>query len=342
NANDLFEVIQSGDYLVLTGSYRAGGNPPVTFPGMPTPTKPPKSNEEPGRLPFQVGFVQILDISDADPTKWCVPSSGDNGRWASFWEDKHCWTASDVALEGEVGKEGCYLHVSGNLRNTPHCGGCLILDLRDPASPRKRGDVKWTRDGDYMGHGVTFDGRYQYHGNYFKGMYVVDYSDPDHLKAHGPFDYPNGKDASRGVAKVDNYLYATVTVGNREYYEQCDVGIATFDVTVPSKARLMSQTVVPMEDRPRMDQFAHDAPPHKIQPLFDGHYFLINMGARGIAIFDRKQDPAQPKYRGLVDMDVVPISARPFVWDDTIWVIGDGPNDSTDNYVHLYAWERTD
>ena len=42
------------------------------------------------------------------------------------------------------------------------------------------------------------------------------------------------------------------------------------------------------------------------------------------------------------DMDVVPISARPFVWDDALWVIADGPNDSKDNYVHIYTWRKSD
>lgn len=339
DANDLFEVIRSGNYLVLTGSYRAGGNPPVTFEGMPEPTKMPKRDKEPGKLPFQVGFVQILDIRDADPANGHAPTIGSGGRWASFWEEEHCWTASDVELEGEVGNDSCFLHVSGNLRNSPHCGGCLIIDLSDPATPKKRGDVKWTRDGDYMGHGVTFDGRYQYHGNYFKGVYVVDYSDPDRLVPFKPLDYANGKDASRCVTKVGDYLYATVTVGNRDFYHQCNAGIATFDVSDPTSAKLISQTPVPIKFRPRMNQFAHDAPPHKIKPLCDGRYLLINLGARGLAVFDREGSPAEPEYLGLLDMDVVPISARPFVWDDALWVIADGPSDSKDNYVHIYTWK---
>jgi hypothetical protein len=73
-----------------------------------------------------------------------------------------------------------------------------------------------------------------------------------------------------------------------------------------------------------------------------GRYLLVNLGARGLAVFDREGSPAKPGYLGLLDMDVVPISARPFVWDDALWVIADGPNDSKDNYVHIYTWRRID
>jgi len=324
--NGLFEVIQSGNYLVLTGSYWAGGNP------------------KGGKAPFQVGFVQVLDISDEDPERWRPPEGGSSGRWASFWEDTHSWTCSDVELEGEVGEPRCYLHVSGNTRRCDHLGGCLIIDLSDPSAPRKRGDIKWAKDGKYMGHGVTYDGRYQYHGNYYMGLFIVDYNDPDDLKVVAKMKYSHRRDATRSVVKIGNYLYATITVGNRKYYHDTQAGVATIDVSDPSAPKLVSNSPVPIKDRPTHDEIAHDAPPHKIYSFQGGKYLLINLGASGLGVYDVRGAPAQPKYLGLVEMDEVPRGTRPIAWDDGIMVIGDGPNflkgqvRNKDNFIYIFAF----
>jgi hypothetical protein len=325
--NDVFEVIRSGSYLVLAGSYRAGGNPPE------------------GQSPRQVGFVQLLDITAEDPADWKPPKGGTSGRWVSYWEDEHSWTASDVALEGKVGQPGCYLHISGNLRPCDHLGGCLILDLSDPATPAKRGVIRWEKDGNYMGHGVTFDGRYQYHGNYYRGIYIVDYANPDQLSVAASTDYPGRRDSTRSLIKIGKYLYATVTVGPKKYYVESNAGVATFDVSDPTDPKLVSQTPVPQKDRPSTDEIAHDSPPHKIHSFMDGKVLLINMGAKGIAAFSIDDDPANPVYLGLIPMDHVPPGTRPFIWDDELFVIGDGPNfigaetRNTDNHVHLFRWQ---
>ncbi|HBE01146.1 MAG: hypothetical protein A2096_03915 [Spirochaetes bacterium GWF1_41_5] len=325
--NDLFEIISSGKFLILAGSFRSGGDPK-------------------GKPPFQMGFIQTIDISSADPTEWDVPAGGNRGRWASFYEDAHSWTCSDVELEGEAGKPGCFLHISGNVRDAGHVGGCLIIDISDPANPKKRGDIKWNIDGPYMGHGVTFDGHYQYHGNYFMGVYLVDYKNPDHLKVAGAAKFKNARDAARSVIKIDKYLYATVAVGNRNFYSECSAGIASFDVSSPDAPVLAGQSIVPQKDRPTADEYAHDTPPHKIYSLLE-KYLIINLGAKGIGIFDRQAKPEAPVYLGLLTFDIVPAGTRPLVWDNEIWIIGDGPNfikdgiGNKENYVHIYSWEKS-
>jgi hypothetical protein len=319
--NDLFEVIHSGGYLVLTGSYRSGGAP------------------EGGKSPFQVGFVQVLNISDADPKNWAAPEGAQNGSWASFLEDPQSYTCSDVELEGEVGEEDCFLHISGNLRPDINLGGCLILDLSNPANPKKRGEIRYRTDGNYMGHGVCVDGRYQYHGNYYRGIYIVDYQDPDHLKVVGTLKYPKPKDATRLLVVNGKYLYTTITVAGRQNYDNGNAGVAVIDVSDPANPVFLSQTPVPQEDRPRNEAIAHDSPPHKIYFFNDKKNLLINLGAKGFAVFDIGEDSATAKYLGLAQMDEVPKGTRPMVWNDSLWVIGDGPsflNSKPEKFVYLY------
>ena len=322
-SNDLFEVIHSGDYLVLAGSYRSGGAPAGDNP------------------PTQVGFVQVLDISKKDPKRWGVPSGKNSGRWVSYLEDPQSYTCSDVALEGQVGEEGCFLHISGNLRPDVNLGGAVILDLSDPGNPRKRGEVRYRQDGNYLGHGVCFDGRYQYHGNYYRGIYIVDYSDPDHLKVMSAVKHPKPKDTTRQLVINGDFLYTTITVAGRQNYDIGNAGVAAYDVTDRSRPVFLSQAAVPMEDRPANEAIAHDSPPHKIYFFNDRRNLLINLGAKGIAVFDI-QNPASPKYIGLANLDEVPKGTRPMTWNDKLWVIGDGPsfiNEKPDKFVYLYAWE---
>ena len=102
-SNDLFEVIHSGDYLVLAGSYRSGGarrdNPPT-----------------------QVGFVQVLDISKKTRSgggchqgktrtlgfpiwKILSPTPAAMWRWRDRWE------------------KGCFLHISRICASDVNLGG---------------------------------------------------------------------------------------------------------------------------------------------------------------------------------------------------------------------------
>ena len=322
--NDLFEVIQSGDHLVLTGSYRSGGAP------------------EGGESPFQVGFVQVLDISDGDPKNWAASEGEKNGRWASFLEDPQSYTCSDVDLEGEVGLERCFLHISGNLRPDINLGGCLILDLSDPGNPRKRGEIRYRVDGNYLGHGVCFDGRYQYHGNYYRGVYIVNYQDPDHLKVSATLKHPKPKDATRQLVVNGKYLYTTITVAGRQNYAGGNAGVAVIDVSDPTNPVFLSQTPVPREDRPANEAIARDSPPHKIYFFNDRKNLLINLGAKGFAMFDIGDSPSIAKYLGLAQMDEVPEGTRPMVWNDSVWVIGDGPSflgAEPEKYVYLYQWD---
>jgi hypothetical protein len=283
----------------------------------------------------------VLDISDRDPKRWTAPQAGKRGRWESFLEDAQSYTSSDVALEGVVGGGGCLLHISGNLRPDVNLGGALILDLSDPASPRKRGEIRYRQDGDYMGHGVCFDGRFQYHGNYFRGIYITDYADPDRLKVAGSLKYPNPKDATRQLVVNGNRLYTTITVAGRQNYGQGNAGVAVIDVSDPARPVFLSQTPVPVEDRPASEAISHDAPPHKIHFFNGKKNLVINLGARGIAVFDI-QNPDSAKYLGLAQMDVVPKGTRAMTWNGKLWVIGDGPSyldKHPDPFVYLYAWE---
>ncbi len=327
--NDLFEVIHSGDYLILTGSYQGGDTPEST----------------PETSPFQVGWVQVLDISDEDPNQWAPPQGENQGRWTSYLKDEHSYTCSDVALDGEVGKEGCLLHVSGNFRATT-LGGNFILDLSDPANPRKRGEIHYQKgESNYHGHGVCADGRYEYHGNYYRGIYLVDYQNPDKLKVVSELKYPLPKDTVRQLAVNGNFLYTTVTVAGRQNYETGNPGVAVIDVSDRTSPKFLSQTIVPRGDMPASEDVSHDSPPHKID-FFNGRKnLLINLGSKGFAIFDIGKDPEKAIYLGLAEIDEMPQGTRPMVWNESLWVIGDGPhflNGSRDNRkpcVYLYRWE---
>jgi streptogramin lyase len=206
-------------------------------------------------------------------------------------------------------------------------GGNFILDLSDPANPRKRGEIRYVKgESNYHGHGVCADGRYQYHGNYYRGIYIVDYEDPDNLKVVGELSPPQPKDAVRQLAVNDNYLYTTVTVAGRQNYETGNAGVAIFDVSDPANPKLLSKTKVPRGDMPPSEDVAHDSPPHKIQFFNDRKNLLINLGSKGFAVFDIGENPEKAIYLGLAAMDVVPRGTRPMTWNHSLWVIGDGPH----------------
>ncbi len=330
HVNDLFEVIHSGNYLVLTGSYQGGDTP----------------ERNPAGPPLQVGWVLIIDISAEDPTQWKIPEGKAQGRWASFLEDEHSYTCSDVALRGEVGKDGCLLHVSGNFRRTS-LGGNFILDLSDPGNPRKRGEIRYVKgEANYHGHGICVDDRYEYHGNYYRGIYLVDYQDPDNLKVVSDLAYPLPKDAVRQLAVNGDLLYTTVTVAGRQNYDTGHPGVAIIDVSDRTSPKFFSQTIVPREDMPISGDVAHDSPPHKISFFNDKKNLLINLGSKGLALFDIGTDPEKAVYLGLAELDEVPRGTRPMAWNDHVWVIGDGPHfvdggrEGTEPQVYLYRWAK--
>ena len=66
------------------------------------------------------------------------------------------------------------------------------------------------------------------------------------------------------------------------------------------------------------------------------------MNGYGFAMFDVGNNPSRPEYLGLAQMDEVPLGTRPMVWNDSVWVIGDGPSflgAKPEKYVYLYQWE---